>query len=208
MSAAVVWVSRGGIADGVSAAGVDLLVIDFQNIEGGDEVPELSPEHRKLLKDQAPQILEDLAAFAPKFVCENCGERFRNEVPLLPIDDIHQRVGVGEPTPAGECPECRCLVHPIEEVPAAILSADWQVPQEDLLRHGLSGRFIVQATAMPAIIRNGLDSVLQWFSQKQVPAIVVGETREIAGTSLKAFFGLDDTASGGDAFFVSIMAGQ
>lgn len=207
MSAAVVWVSRGGIADGVSAAGVDLLVIDFQNIEGGDEVPELSPEHRKLLEEKAPQVLEDLAAYAPKFVCENCGARFRNEVPLLPIVDVHQRVGVGEPMPAGECPECRCLVHPIEEAPAVALSADWQVPLEDLQRHGLAGRFIVQATAMPLIVRHGLDSVLQWFSQKQEPAIQVGETREIAGLSLKAFFGLDDKLSGGDAFFVSISRG-
>lgn len=207
MSAAVAWVSKGGHVDSVSDAGVDLLIIDFQNLEGGDEVPELSPEHRKLLEEKAPQLLIDLEAYAPKFECGNCGQRFRDTTPLTPIIDIHERVGVGEPMPAGECPSCGALVHPIDD-PTESLSGDWQVPADDLQRHGLSGRFVVQATAMPIVVRTGLDSVLRWFAKKQRPAVRLGETRPIAGTSLKAFFGIDDAQSGGDAFFVTIMEGQ
>jgi hypothetical protein len=163
-----------------------------------------------MLKEKAPHVLADLQSYAPVYECDNCRKQFGDLVPLVPIIDLRMRVAVGEPMPAGECPSCGCLVHPIKDGKVAMpaLSADWQVPLEDLQRHGLSGRFTVQATAMPLIVRNGLDSVLQWFSQKQVPAVAVGETREIAGTSLKAFFGLDDNVSGGDAFFVTIMAGQ
>ena len=206
MSAAVVWLTRGGIVESVAGAGIDLVVIDFQNLEGGDEVPELSPGQRKLLEEKAPQLLKDLDAYAPKFECDNCRKRFRDTVPLVPVIDIHQRVDIGEPMPAGECPSCGCLVHPIKDEPEP--SGDWQIPAEDLARYGLSGRFSVQAAAMPHVVRCGLDSLLRWFSKKQKPAISIGETREIAGMSLKAFFGLDDKQSGGDAFFVTIMEGQ
>jgi hypothetical protein len=44
--------------------------------------------------------------------CEDCGV----ETPaaeLDPISDIEQRVSVGEPMPAGQCPDCGAVAHPI-----------------------------------------------------------------------------------------------
>lgn len=46
--------------------------------------------------------------------CANCDWTGDTEL-LKPIADIHQRVAPGETMPAGECPECGCLAHIIEE---------------------------------------------------------------------------------------------
>lgn len=201
MSAAVVWLITGGIVESVADSDVDIVILDFGNIEGGDAVPELSPAHRKLLADKAPALLAELEALTPKFECQNCGKTYRDTVPLVPVIDIHERVAVGEPMPAGECPACGALVHPIE---TAASVKDWQIPKYDLDRHCLSGSFFVQADAMPVVTRFGLDNILGWFNKKQNPAITVDDTRQIDDVPLKAYFGLDPKMSGGDAFFVTI----
>src|SRR3990167_1944713 len=49
-----------------------------------------------------------------KTECQNCGKN-RDADELHPIRDIHERVTAGEPMPAGECPDCGALCHPVEE---------------------------------------------------------------------------------------------
>ena len=47
-----------------------------------------------------------------KVQCQNCDWRGPNDE-CEPIHDIFERVGVGELMPAGECPRCGALCHPI-----------------------------------------------------------------------------------------------
>jgi hypothetical protein len=46
------------------------------------------------------------------YECQNCSEQW-TESELLDIKDFDQRVAPGEPTPAGECPDCGCLCQPV-----------------------------------------------------------------------------------------------
>lgn len=46
--------------------------------------------------------------------CQNCGKVWP-VARLDDIEDVHSRVGVGEPMPAGECPECGAVCHPVEK---------------------------------------------------------------------------------------------
>lgn len=54
---------------------------------------------------------------APLYVCQNCDWRGPEEALVAEIHDLEQRVGVGEPMPAGECPECGALCHEDEAPP-------------------------------------------------------------------------------------------
>lgn len=45
-----------------------------------------------------------------KYKCQDCGEMWA-EGNLKPISDMEQRIAAGEPTPAGECPDCGALCH-------------------------------------------------------------------------------------------------
>jgi hypothetical protein len=44
------------------------------------------------------------------FKCENCLKTMEEDV-LDEITNLRQRVAIGEPMPAGECPSCGALVH-------------------------------------------------------------------------------------------------
>jgi hypothetical protein len=44
--------------------------------------------------------------------CWNCGSVWLTEQ-LKPVADLFERVLPGAPMPAGECPTCGCLCHPI-----------------------------------------------------------------------------------------------
>ena len=61
MSTVVVWVTGGGIVETVADPGVEVVVIDFQNIDAGDDAPELSDAQLALLQKEAPYLLDDLA---------------------------------------------------------------------------------------------------------------------------------------------------
>ena len=43
--------------------------------------------------------------------CDNCGAENPRTRLVWPIPDVHERVGTGEPMPAGECPDCGALAH-------------------------------------------------------------------------------------------------
>ncbi|MHB1098322.1 MAG: hypothetical protein ACYCZR_02090 [Burkholderiales bacterium] len=60
---AVVWLTRGGIVEYVSDDETNVVVIDFQNVEAGDPVPELSEAHLRLLQEYAPSVLDDIAKY-------------------------------------------------------------------------------------------------------------------------------------------------
>lgn len=55
--------------------------------------------------------------------CQDCRALHEDGALITPIPDIHQRVAVGEPMPAGECPSCGALCHPVEMKPFSILLA-------------------------------------------------------------------------------------
>ena len=61
MSTVVVWLTDGGIVEAVADPGVEVVVIDFQNINAGDDVPDLSNAQIALLQKEAPLVLDDLA---------------------------------------------------------------------------------------------------------------------------------------------------
>lgn len=63
MSAVVVWLTKGGIVEYVAENKTDVVVIDFQNVEAGDLVPELSEAHQRLLQELAPSLLDDIAEY-------------------------------------------------------------------------------------------------------------------------------------------------
>ena len=63
----VVWVTDGGIVEHVASPGVEVVVIDYQNIGAGDDVPELSDAQLALLQKEAPYVLEDLARIKDRF---------------------------------------------------------------------------------------------------------------------------------------------
>jgi hypothetical protein len=45
------------------------------------------------------------------YACGNCAFETPDPDILVPAKDLYQRVSPGESLPAGECPECGCLVH-------------------------------------------------------------------------------------------------
>ncbi len=65
MSAVVVWLTKGGYVEYVAPPGVEVVVIDFQNLANGDEPPDLSDAHKALLQESAPNVLKDIEAFRP-----------------------------------------------------------------------------------------------------------------------------------------------
>jgi hypothetical protein len=46
---------------------------------------------------------------ATKYECQNCGKAFAEDELITPLPDLEQRVGPGEPMPAG--PECGAVCH-------------------------------------------------------------------------------------------------
>lgn len=114
----VVWLTAGGILECAADPGIDLQLIDFQNLEAGDCAPQFDAEWDAWLDANAPSLRDDLKRFAPRYECGNCGKQFRDELLLdWPIPDLERRVAPGEPMPAGECPECQALVHVLKGPP-------------------------------------------------------------------------------------------
>ena len=132
MSAVVVWLTEGGIVEYVANPEVDVVVVDFQNLEAGDPAPDLSDAHKALLKTHAPSVLDDIVPYVVHYRCDNCDAGYRKVDELKPIRDLEQRVAPGEPMPAGECPVCGAVVHPVAK-------DCWLGLQSALDRHFLAG---------------------------------------------------------------------
>lgn len=64
MSSVVVWLTSGGILEYVAAPGVDVVAIDFMNLDAGDPLPELTEAQATFIKEQVPSLLEDLAQYS------------------------------------------------------------------------------------------------------------------------------------------------
>ena len=56
----------------------------------------------------------NVVAAEPLYECQNCAKQW-TEGQLKPIQHLTQRVEVGEPMPAGECPECGALCHEADD---------------------------------------------------------------------------------------------
>jgi hypothetical protein len=59
----VIWLTEGGIPQCVADDGVDVLLIDFMDLEQGDEVPSLIDAEKAFLKEKAPAVLESLEKY-------------------------------------------------------------------------------------------------------------------------------------------------
>jgi hypothetical protein len=104
----VVVIVRGGVADYIASADVDVTIIDFDNLEAGDCVPDLSDGHLALIGNG--DLLAELEPHFPYAVCQNCQKAIKeDDIVPMPEKDIHERVGPGEPMPAGECPDCHAV---------------------------------------------------------------------------------------------------
>ena len=195
MSAVVVWLTKGGIVEYVASSDADVVVIDFQNLELGDPMPDMSDAHKALLKERAPSVLDDIASYVVHYKCDNCDAGYRSISELKPVTDLEQRVAPGEPVPVGECPACGAVVHPV---------ADdwWPVPQSALDRHCLSGRFNLAPEALPLVHKIGLDRVLAWFETTR--GVNVADTLPVSDFGLKAYFGFDPDKPNGECCYVNI----
>jgi len=69
MNAVVVWLTKGGIVEHVASPEVDVVVIDFQNLEAGDPAPDMSDAHKALLREKAPSVLDDIAEYIVHYRC-------------------------------------------------------------------------------------------------------------------------------------------
>lgn len=192
MSAVVVWLTKGGIVEHVAAEGVDVAVIDFQNLALGDPAPVLSHAHKALLTEHAPTVLMDLSRHTIHYRCDNCNAGYHSVSELSPVVDFQERVAPGEPVPVGECPACGAVVHPVTE-------DWWPVPQSALDRHCLSGRFNLSLQAVSEVQRIGLDRVLSWFETTR--KVKVGDTLSVSDYRLFAYFGFDSVLN---EFYVEI----
>lgn len=195
MSAVVVWLTKGGIVEHVASPEVDVVVIDFQNLEAGDPAPDMSDAHKTLLLKKAPAVLDDIAEYTVHYRCDNCNAGYRKLDELKPVLDLAQRVAPGEPMPVGECPACGAVVHPVTE-------DWWPVPQSALDRHRLSGPFNMALEALPLVHKLGLDRVLAWFESTH--GVGVGDTMLVGHFGLKAYFGYDPDKPNGECFYVNI----
>lgn len=107
---AVVVFVRDGVADYLASPGIDVVVIDFDNLIAGDAVPPLSAAHLGLIQKH-PQLHEGLKGFGPVYaVCDNCQANLRRDQ-LHTIENLHSRVAPGEIMPAGQCPWCGAVAH-------------------------------------------------------------------------------------------------
>lgn len=195
MNAVVVWLTKGGIVEHVASPEVDVVVIDFQNLEAGDPAPDMSDAHKALLREKAPSVLDDIAEYIVHYRCDNCDAGYRKLDELRPVRDLEQRVAPGEPRPVGECPACGAVVHPVAE-------DWWPVPQSALDRHFLSGRFNLAPEALPLVHKVGLDRVLAWFETTR--GVTVGDTMLVGDFGLKAYFGFDPDKPNGECCYVNI----
>ena len=104
---AVVVVVCGGVADCLVTPGIEVAIIDFDNLAQGDCVPALSVNQRALI---CQDVMAELEPHLPYAECQNCGKSIKKEdVVPLSTRGIFDRVSPGEIMPAGECPDCGCL---------------------------------------------------------------------------------------------------
>ena len=68
MSSVVVWLTTGGTVEYVASPDVDVVMIDFQDLEAGDPAPTLSEAHKALLKSLAPSVMDDIATYCTQRV--------------------------------------------------------------------------------------------------------------------------------------------
>jgi len=107
----VVWLTAGGILEFAADPGVDLELVDFQNLEAGDCREASTQDWDAWLEANAPALREDLRRYEPRYECQNCDTPFWTDEALVrPVPDLEQRVVAGEPMPPGECPHCGALV--------------------------------------------------------------------------------------------------
>lgn len=191
----VVWLTKGGVVEHVSSPDADVVVIDFQNLEAGDQAPDLSESHKELLKKHAPSVMDDIAYSVVHYRCENCSTGYHSITELKPVTDLEQRVAPGEPVPVGECPACGAVVHPVA-------NDWWPVPQAALDRHYLSGRFNLAPEALPQVHKVGLDQVLAWFETTH--GVAVGDNLPVSDFGLNAYFGFDPDKPNGECCYVNI----
>lgn len=80
------------------------------------------------------------------YICSNCEKKWKGIQHLDPIEDLRQRIDPGEPYPAGQCPDCGCLVHVDEP--------NWKQVVEDILG---------QKTILPTLlnINSELDGLIE-----------------------------------------------
>lgn len=64
--------------------------------------------------------------------CQNCVWT-GSQVDCKPIENLTQRVAVGEPMPAGQCPKCGALCHPLVSNLGEESVVDWKPVVEELL---------------------------------------------------------------------------
>ena len=69
---------------------------------------------RKLPECQMREALGKALGVNDFAVCQNCESSFLWP-DLDPIDDLRQRVEVGDPLPAGQCPDCGALCYDVDE---------------------------------------------------------------------------------------------
>lgn len=65
------------------------------------------------MPDSIPDRVEKGNIEVALYECQNC-DRICIESELYPLANVLDRVAVGEPMPAGECPECGAVCHPAE----------------------------------------------------------------------------------------------
>lgn len=195
MSAVVVWLTAGGIVEHVATPDANVLVIDFQELEAGAKLPDMSDDHKALLKHHAPSVLDDIARYTVHFRCDNCDAGYHSVSELKPVPDLEQRVAPGELVPVGECTACGAVVHPVAE-------DWWPVPQSAIDRHYLSGRFNLAPEALPLVHKVGLDQVLAWFETTR--GVSVGDTLPVSDFGLNAYFGFDPDKPNGECCYVNI----
>jgi hypothetical protein len=63
MRPVVVWVTKGGYVQYVADPEVEVVVIDYMDMEAGDLAPKLSDVHRTLLQKEAPYVLDDIEEY-------------------------------------------------------------------------------------------------------------------------------------------------
>ena len=195
MSAVVVWLTKGGIVEHVASPEVDVVVIDFQNLEAGDPAPDMSDAHKALLREQAPSVLNDIAEFSVHYRCDNCEAGFNSVEQLKPVENAESAFNQRGFDPAGECPLCGGYV-------LQLFEDWWPVPQTALDRHFLSGRFNLAPEALPLVNKIGLDRVLAWFETTR--GVNVGDTLPVGDFGLNAFFGFDPDKPNGECCYVNI----
>ena len=87
-----------------------------------DDAPIDGADLTDYIRDIRPRIFDVLQAAGiktiPEVGCDNCGWKggiFEMTSVYPDIPHLYERVSPGEPMPAGECPKCRALAHPLKQ---------------------------------------------------------------------------------------------